>query len=111
MRQVGHAGQDGLDIGLDFGQACGTGFQLLLDGADLGHHRLGAGMIALALELADLLGQRVALGLQLFGAGLDGLAFGFQRGEGGHVQVRLRVLARLQAGHYLVEVFAEQEDV
>ena len=44
------------------------------------------------LEHADLLGQTVALGLQVFRAGLDGLALGFQFAETGLVQERLGVL-------------------
>ena len=39
---------------------------------------IGLGMLALALEHADLLGQAVALALQLFGAGLQGFAFVLQ---------------------------------
>jgi hypothetical protein len=44
-----------------------------------GHHR--SGVAALGLELADLLAQRVAARLQFFGASLDSLALGLERGE------------------------------
>ena len=40
-----------------------------------------AAVLALGLELADLLGQAVALRLQLFGARLDALALGLERDE------------------------------
>jgi hypothetical protein len=68
-------------------------------------------VLAFAFEHADLLADRIALGLQLFGAHLDGLALGFQRLEGVHIQEGLGVLAALQAGKHRVEVFTQQGNV
>ncbi len=111
MRQVGHGQQQGLQLGLDHVQTRGGRFQLGLHLAHLRHHGIGLGMLALALEHADLLAQAVALRLQGFGAGLQRLALVFQRLVGGHVEVRLGVLAGFQARHNGVQVFAELEDV
>jgi hypothetical protein len=90
-------------------QTVGTGLEFVTNAAHLRHHRRH--VFALAFEHADLLGQAVALGLQLFGAALDGLAFGFERAVGGLVQEGLRVLALGQAGQHAVEVFAQQGNV
>jgi hypothetical protein len=46
-----------------------------------------AGLVLLRLRLADLLGQRVALGLQLLGARLDVFSLFFQRIEAGNVEL------------------------
>ena len=68
-------------------------------------------MLAFALEHADLFGQAVAPGLQLFGAGLDRLAFGFEGAEGLNVEERLGVLAGLQTRDHGVQILAKQGDV
>ena len=98
MRQIGHGHQHGLQLGLDLVQARGRLFQLGLHGGHFGLGGFGGVLFALAHQHADLLGQLVALGLQLLRARLDGLAFGFQRLEGFHVQEGLGVLAGLQSG-------------
>ena len=67
--------------------------------------------LALRLQFADLPGQAVALRLQLFGAGLDALAFGLERNELRAVQKGLRRLARLELGDDAVEVAAQLVDV
>ena len=104
VRQVGDGQQQRLHVGLDLVQALRGALELGLDAGDLGHH--GIGRFTLGLELADLLGELVALGLQLLGAALDGLALGFERLEGVHVQVGLRRLARLEPGDHGIQVFA-----
>jgi hypothetical protein len=109
LRQVGQAHQHGLQFGLDQVQPFGAGLQFVGDAGHLRHQR--AGVLPLALGHADLLAGGVAAGLQLFGAGLDLLAFGFQRAVGGHVQVGLRVLAALQLRHHAGEVTAQEVDV
>ena len=68
-------------------------------------------MITLALELADLLAQAVALRLQFFGTCLDRLALGLQRTKYLHIQERLWILARLQACDNTVEFLAQQVDI
>lgn len=72
---------------------------------------VGAGMVALTLEHADLLAQAVALRLQVFGAGLQHLALGLKGRKGIHIQPGLRVLAGLQTRHNAVQVFTQQGDV
>ena len=111
VRQVGHAGQDVLDLCLQRLQARLRRFQRLLDAAHLRHHGVGAGMVTLALEHADLLAQAVALRLQVFGAGLQHLALGLKGRKGIHIQPGLRVLAGLQTRHNAVQVFTQQGDV
>ena len=81
-------------------------FQLLQahrHGLGLSHD--GAGVLALGLELADLLGQRVAAGLQGFGLGLDGLAAGFQVVEPFRVEGHAAGLEAVDDG---LQVFAQQ---
>ena len=68
-------------------------------------------MLTLAFEHTDLFGQAVALGLQLFGAGLQGFAFGLEGAESIHIQEGLRVLAGLQTRDHGVQVFAEEKDI
>ena len=111
MRQIGHAGQNGFNLGLQGFEAHFGGLQLLLDVAHLRHHGICPRMVALAFERADLLAQAVALGLQIFGAGLQGFALGFKRGKSCLIQPGLRVLAGLQAGDDAGQIFAQQGDV
>ncbi len=106
MRQVGNGAHEFGHLRLHFVQARGRGLQFVADAADFGHH--GGGVLALALEDADLLGQGVALALQFLGAGLDLLALGFQGIEGGDVEDEL---ARGQAGGGAVDVLAEELNV
>ncbi len=77
VRQVGQAHQQAGDLGLHRLVACRRGGKLVAEAADFGHDR---GHVAtLGLELADLLAQGIAPGLQFFGARLDVLALGFER--------------------------------
>ena len=77
----------------------------------IGSALLAGGMLAFALEHANLLGQAVALALQLFGAGLQGLAFAFQSTEGVHIQKGLRIFTGLQTRHGSVQIFAEKNNI
>ena len=90
-------------------QTRGRSLKLGLGGADLRHH--AAGVFALGLELTDLLGQHVALVLQLFGAGLQRLALGFKRLKSIHIEKGLRAFAGLQSGDSRGQVFAKEVDV
>ena len=63
------------------------------------------------MSLPNLFAQCIAFGLQLFGAGLDGLALSLQRGESLHVEERLRLFAGFQARNGPGEVFSEVGDV
>ena len=111
MRQVGHGSQHGLQLSLDLLQPRGGLFQLDLGRCHLGLGGFGAVFVTLAHEHADLLGQLVALGLQLFGAGLQRLALGFQPLKRFHVQEGLGFFAGFQARDGGVEVFAEKKNV
>ena len=104
MRQVGHGQQQRFHLLLNGGQAFGGLVQPAFEGGHLRHQIVGA--FAFGLALADLLAGGVALRLQLFGAGLDGFALGFQRAEGRFVQKRLRVFAGGQALEHALQVFA-----
>ena len=106
VRQVRHRCHEGGQLGLHFRQRRLVGLELVAQASHFGHH--GGGVFAFALEHADLLGQRVALALQVFGAGLDRLAFGFEGVEGGHVE---HIFAACQAGGDIVNVFAEKLNV
>ena len=77
MRQVGHGQQQRLQLGLDLLEPRRGAVQIGLQRGHLRHDLVDR--FALGLALADLLGELVALRLQLFGAGLDGFALGFQR--------------------------------
>ncbi len=109
VRQVGHRHQHQLQFGLQLLQPHGGAVQLVADAGHLRHH--GVGGFALGLELADLLAQRIAPGLQVFSGGLDALAFGFECAEALDVEEGLRRLAQGQAGDHRIEVAAEQVDV
>jgi hypothetical protein len=111
VRQVGHGQQQGLQLGLDGLQPRGRCFQFGLGGADLGHGGIGLGMQTLALQAANLFGQAVALRLQLFGAHLNAFALGFQCREGGFIQIRLGLLALVEFGQDLGQVFAQKGNV
>ena len=63
------------------------------------------------LELAATPARRVASVLQLFGAGLDGLALGLQLGEPGDVQEGLGRFSGPEAGHSPIEILAQEVDV
>ncbi len=85
MRQVRQRQHQLVQFGLD-------AFELLLAGVQLGSHAVDVGeqrrdVFAALLGLADGFGARVALGLQLLGAGLHGLALCFQRLDTRHVQL------------------------
>jgi len=73
-RALGHLGtrnvrdhaQEGVELLLRHGERRLVGFQAVAQARDLGHH--GGRVLALALQHANLLVERVALRLQLLGA-------------------------------------------
>ena len=91
MRQIRHSQQQALQLLLDLIEPQCRLLQLGLGGGHLRHD--GAGVFALGLELTDLLGQLIALVLQLLGANLQALALGLQRLEDRHIEKRLGRLA------------------
>ena len=100
-----------MQLGLDLVQAGGGLLQFDLGGGHLGLGGLCALLVALAHEHTDLLGELVALGLQLLGAGLQGLALGFQGLEGLDVEEGLGIFAGLQALDGGAEVFAQEKNI
>jgi hypothetical protein len=95
VRQVGHGEQQRLHLGLD-----------LLQARDCSSSALSCATSAITASVDSPLDlswpiclDSVAARLQLFGAGLDGLALGFQALERRHVEVRLGRLAFFEAGH------------
>ena len=88
VRQIGQVHQQRIQLALQRVVAGSGSRQFVSDTADLGHHFRH--VLALALQLADLFGQTVALGLQFFGAGLDALALAFQPHVLVTVEKRLR---------------------
>src|SRR5205823_8476144 len=76
------------------------------DPAHFGEH--GRGIFALALEDADLLGERIAFRLQLLGARLEALALVLERAERGLVESEA---AALQAGDDGGQVLPKELDV
>ncbi|MNN36636.1 hypothetical protein D3C81_1505390 [compost metagenome] len=106
MRQVGDSQHEFADLRLDHIEARRRCFQLI---ADTGHFRHDCGgVFALAFQGADLLGQRIALVLQIFGAGLDLFALRFQCIEGGDVELEL---ATGQASRNAVDVFTKKLNI
>ena len=103
VRQVGHRHEQLVQRLLQRGQLFFQLLQAHRHGLGLSHD--GAGVLALGLELADLLGQRVAAGLQGFGLGLDGLAAGFQVVEPFRVEGHAAGLEAVDDG---LQVFAQQ---
>ena len=84
VRQVGQRGQQRIEFGLH-GLQLGRDTRLLgRHGSHLGHQRRG--VLALPPGLADLLRQRIALGLKGFRPGLQRLAARLQRLEGCSVE-------------------------
>jgi hypothetical protein len=67
--------------------------------------------LAFALEHANLLGQAVALALQLFGAGLQRFALAFQSAKSVHIQKELGIFTGLQTRHNSVQIFAEKNNI
>jgi len=106
VRQVGHRFEERAHGCLHVIEAGSRGLELVADAADLRHHRRR--VFALALQHADLLGQAVAAALQFFGLGLDLLALGFERIEGGDVELEL---ARSQPFGDRGNVLAQELDV
>ena len=92
VRQVGYSQEHGLHVALDLLQLRRAVFQFGFDVGGLRHHGVHfcGTRSAFGFELADLLAQGIAPGLQFFGAGLYGFALGFQTGEAGQVQKGLR---------------------
>jgi hypothetical protein len=74
--QVGQQRQEGIEFLEQLAEADFVGFQFALQRRHLRHHRRG--VFTAALEHADLLGEAVAAGLQILGAGLQGLALAFE---------------------------------
>jgi len=68
-------------------------------------------MLALALEHANLLGPRVALALQLFGAGLEGFALPLQGTKSLNIQENLGIFTGLQTRNSSVQIFAEKNNI
>ncbi len=106
LRQVGERGEEGVHALEQRRQRLLAGLELVADLGDLGHH--ARGVLALALEHADLLGERVAAGLQLLGTGLQLLALVLEGLEGGGVELRP---ARGEASGDVVELGAEKLDI
>ena len=100
-QQVAQVGVDGLAARAHIGELVVDGAHALLGG-------LGLVLLAGAHHLADLLGERVALGLERL-LPLDGLAAGLVKlGEAGRVPRCVAVLHGLAHG---VQVFADELDV
>jgi hypothetical protein len=76
VRQVGDQFEEGIEARHQFGQRRLAGFQRVAQAGDFGHH--GGSVLALALQHADLLRQRVALGLQVLFRKVESLATGRQ---------------------------------
>ncbi|MNT13196.1 hypothetical protein D3C72_1481570 [compost metagenome] len=106
VRQVGDRQHQFGQMCLDLIEPRGRGLERVADAADFCHH--GRGVLAFALEHADLLGQAVAARLQFLGLGLQLLAFGLKCLERRNVEL---VAARGKALRHGVDVFAEQLDV
>ena len=107
MRNVGNAQREIGDLGLDLLQAQLGLFQLLPETRDFRHQR--GRVLALGLGHADGLGARIAQVLQVLGAGLDLLAFGFKTLEGGNVEIK--AARRLQAFGGLRKLGAQQDGI
>lgn len=103
VRQVGNAQHQGVQLGLDGVQLALAGLQIAAHAVDLGQQRRD--VLAARLGLADGFGAGVALGLQLFGAGLHGLALGFEALETRHVQLEA---TGCQAAHNLLQLGTNQ---
>lgn len=103
MRQVRHRHEQLVERLLQGGQLFFQLLQALGHGLRFGHD--GAGVLALGLELTDLLGQRVAAGLQGFGFGLDRLAARLQLVEPFRVEGHATALEAVYDG---LQVFAQQ---
>ena len=82
-RQVGQCRRKVADGLKQFGETGFGRFQFITELADFGHD--GAGVLALTLEHTDLLGQTVALRLQILRALLQGFTLGFQRIKGSEI--------------------------
>jgi hypothetical protein len=85
MRNVGNVEHVVLQPGLDVGKLAFEDLHLLRDRGDLRQH--SAGVFSLGLQLADLLRQSVALGLQFLGAHLHRPALAFERVEAFDIEV------------------------
>ncbi|MDT4862019.1 hypothetical protein FQZ97_966500 [compost metagenome] len=86
MRQVGQVQQQAVQLELNGIQLLLALLQLVAHAIDIRQQRCY--VFAALLGLADGLGAAVALGLQLFGVGLHGLALVFQRLEARHIQLK-----------------------
>ncbi|MCY1542589.1 hypothetical protein D9M68_783450 [compost metagenome] len=103
MRQVGNVQQQVVQLDLDGIQFALALIQLAAHAIDIRQQRRN--VFAALLGLADSLGAAVALGLQLLGPRLHGLALGFQRFETRYIQ--LKATASETLSHF-VELAAYQ---
>ena len=101
--QVGQRRNEVGDLCQQFGEALFVLFQFFADATHLGHHCRR--VLALALEHADLLGQRIAPRLEFLGPGLKPLAGILESGKCGGVQLST---ARGQGRGGLFELSAEK---
>src|SRR5579862_3785369 len=106
LRDVRDHAQEGRLPFLDGGERHLVGLQLVADAGDFRHH--GRGILALALEHPDLLRERVALALELLGAGLDLLAFVLEGEPRGLVEDEAAAFQARDGGG---KVLAKQLDV
>ncbi len=97
VRQVGDAQHQLVQLTLDAVQLLLAGFEFAAHAIHIGEQR--GDVLTALLGLADGLGTRIALGLELFGAGLHGLALGLQRFDARHVQL---VATGGQAGRHVL---------
>jgi len=84
VRQVGNHRDKGIEARHQVRQRRLAGLQIVAQPGDFSHH--GRSVLALALQHADLLRQRIAPGLQILGMYLQTLALRFERLEGGSVE-------------------------
>ncbi len=101
--QVGNAQQHGIQFALDGVQLSLAFLQLGAHAVDIGQQRRD--VLATLLGLADRLGTRVALGLQLLGTGLYRLALLFQRFDACDIQLEA---TGGQAGSHFLRLGAYQ---
>ncbi len=105
-RQIGQHLEAARQFGFEFGGKRLALLQPILEARDLGHQRIG--VLAFALGHADLLAERLALGLGGFALGDGGTAALVDLQDLGRQR---RQVALLQAGVEGGGVFADETDV
>ncbi len=105
VRQVRDQGDELAQLLLHGGVVRFHLLQLLPELGALAHQRGRLRLVLLRLRLADLLGERVALRLQLLGRGLDLPALLLERPEAGNVE---RVAASCEAFRHRVDLGSQQ---